>query len=141
MKKRYFEKTNAETSLLGFGCMRFPMTPDGKIDEVRAEKMMDDAIQAGVNYIDTAYPYHGGESERFVGKVIKKYPRDSFYLATKMPMFNQMNTKEDAQRIFDEQLEKLGVDYFDFYLIHALNKNSWEKKALGLGVLDFNTEI
>ena len=141
MQYRKLEKLGIDVSLLGFGCMRFPMKEDGSIDEVRAEKMMDDAIKAGVNYIDTAYPYHGGESERFVGKVIKKYPRDSFYLATKMPMFNQMNTKEDPERIFNEQLEKLGVDYFDFYLIHALNKNSWENKALGLGVLDFCIEM
>ena len=78
MQYRKLEKLGIDVSLLGFGCMRFPMKEDGSIDEVRAEKMMDDAIAAGVNYIDTAYPYHGGESERFVVKVIKKYPRDSF---------------------------------------------------------------
>lgn len=141
MQYRTFEKLGIQTSLLGFGCMRFPTTKDGKIDEVVASKMMDEAIASGVNYIDTAYPYHGGESERFVGKVMKKYPRDSYFLATKMPMFSQMNTKDDPKRIFDEQLEKLGVEYFDFYLLHALNKDTWENKALGLGALDFCIEM
>lgn len=73
--KRAIEKLGIETSLLGFGCMRFP-TRDGRIDEARAEKMLDEAIARGVNYIDTAFPYHGGESEPFVGKVLDKYPRD-----------------------------------------------------------------
>ena len=73
MQYRELEKLGIKTSLLGFGCMRFPTTEDGKIDEVRAEKMMDEAIKNGVNYIDTAYPYHEGESERFVGKVINGY--------------------------------------------------------------------
>ena len=67
MQYRKLEKLGIDVSLLGFGCMRFPMKEDGSIDEVRAEKMMDEAIAAGVNYIDTAYPYHGGESERSVG--------------------------------------------------------------------------
>lgn len=141
MQYRELEKLGIKTSLLGFGCMRFPTTEDGKIDEVRAEKMMDEAIKNGVNYIDTAYPYHEGESERFVGKVIKKYPRDSYYLATKMPMFNQTNSLEDAKRIFNEQLEKLGVEYFDFYLLHCLFKKNWEEKALGMGILDFLIEM
>lgn len=83
MEMRTLEKLGIETSLLGFGCMRFPVTAEGKIDEIQAEKMMDAALAAGVNYIDTAYPYHGGESETFVGKVLEKYPRDSYYLATK----------------------------------------------------------
>ena len=85
MEKRKLEKLGVETSLLGFGCMRFPMTEEGKIDEPEAERMLDRAISAGVNYIDTAYPYHGGESEPFVGRALKKYDRDSFYLATKLP--------------------------------------------------------
>ena len=87
MEKRKLEKLGIETSLLGFGCMRFPVTADGGIDEAEAEKMLDRAIAAGVNYIDTAYPYHGGKSEPFVGKVLKKYDRSSFYLATKLPVW------------------------------------------------------
>lgn len=126
MLNRKFDKLNIETSVLGFGCMRFPLTSDGKIEEIEAEKMLDLAIKNGVNYIDTAYPYHGGDSELFVGKVLKKYPRESFYLATKLPMF-YVEKEEDALRFFNEQLEKLQMDYVDFYLLHALNKNSFEK--------------
>ena len=126
MLKRKLEKLNIETSVLGFGCMRFPLNSEGKIKEVEAEKMLDLAIASGVNYIDTAYPYHGGESELFVGKVLKKYPRNSFYLATKLPMF-YVEKEEDVNRFFSEQLEKLQMDYVDFYLLHALNKTSFQK--------------
>ena len=92
MEKRRLEKLGIETSLLGFGCMRFPTTAEGKIDEPEAERMVDKAIAAGVNYIDTAYPYHNGESEPVVGRILKKYPRDSFYLATKLPVWLVKNT-------------------------------------------------
>ncbi len=126
MEKRRLEKLGIETSLLGFGCMRFPVTADGRIDEPLAERMMDRAIAAGVNYIDTAYPYHGGESETFVGKVLKKYDRSSFYLATKLPCW-KVEEVEDIDAIFQEQLKKLQVDYIDFYLVHALNKNRFKK--------------
>ena len=126
MEKRKMEKLGIETSLLGFGCMRFPVTADGKIDEPLAEKMMDQAIAAGVNYIDTAYPYHGGESETFVGKVLKKYDRNSFYLATKLPCW-KVNKIEDIDTIFQEQLGKLQTEYIDFYLLHALDKERFHK--------------
>ncbi|MBQ2803701.1 MAG: aldo/keto reductase [Lachnospiraceae bacterium] len=126
MEKRTLDKLGIETSLLGFGCMRFPLTQEGKINEPEAEKMLDKAIAAGVNYIDTAYPYHNGHSEPFVGKVLKKYPRDSFYLATKLPVW-QVNTLEDVDRIFEEQLERLQTDHIDFYLMHAMNKERWDK--------------
>ena len=79
MEKRRLEKLGIETSLLGFGCMRFPVTAEGKIREPEAEEMMDRAIKAGVNYIDTAYPYHDGQSEPFVGKVMSKYDRNSHW--------------------------------------------------------------
>lgn len=126
MEKRKMEKLGIETSLLGFGCMRFPVTAGGKIDESLAEKMMDQAIAAGVNYIDTAYPYHGGESETFVGKVLKKYDRNSFYLATKLPCW-KVNKIEDVDTIFQEQLGKLQTEYIDFYLLHALDKERFHK--------------
>lgn len=135
MEKRKFEKLGIETSLLGFGCMRFPTGKDGKIDEALSEKMIDRAIAAGVNYIDTAYPYHNGESEPFVGKALKKYDRKSFCLATKLPMW-QVASKEDAERIFADQLNRLQTDYIDFYLLHALDKQKWES-ALSLGILDY----
>ena len=121
MERRKMEKVGIETSLLGFGCMRFPVTPEGKIDEDKAQKMLDKAIASGVNYIDTAYPYHGGESESFVGKALKKYDRSSYFLATKLPVW-KVNTLEDVDTIFNEQLTKLQTDYIDFYLMHALNK-------------------
>lgn len=126
MEKRKLEKIGIETSLLGFGCMRFPTTAEGKIDEVEAEKMIDKAIASGVNYIDTAYPYHGGDSEPFVGKVLKKYDRQSLYLATKLPVW-LVNSIEDVERIFAEQLERLQTEYIDFYLMHAMNKERWDK--------------
>lgn len=133
MEKRKLEKIGIETSLLGFGCMRFPQTAEGKINEPEAEKMLDKAIAAGVNYIDTAYPYHNGDSEPFVGKALKKYDRSSFYLATKLPVW-LVNTLEDVDRIFAEQLSRLQTDYIDFYLLHAMGKERWDKMR-DLGVV------
>lgn len=119
-------------SLLGFGCMRFPVTAEGAIDEAQAEAMIDRAIKAGVNYIDTAYPYHNGDSEPFVGRVLKKYDRDSFYLATKLPIW-KVESLQDAKDVFEEQLARLQVDHFDFYLLHGLGRERWDKiQRLGL---------
>ena len=134
MKYRRFEKLNIETSLLGFGCMRFPILENGEINEDEAEKMLDKAIENGVNYIDTAYPYHNGASEPFVGRVLEKYPRNSYYLATKLPMW-KVEKREDVSEIFEEQLQRLNKEYIDFYLLHSMNKSSFEK-AKELGVLD-----
>ncbi len=139
MEKRTWAHCGVETSLLGFGCMRFPTLEDGRIDEKRTECMLDEAMAAGVNYYDTAYPYHGGESERVVGKLMKKYDRASFYLATKLPVW-LVNTKEDVTRYFEEQLAKLQTDYIDFYLLHALGKDGW-KKVRDIGVLDVVEEF
>lgn len=125
MEKRKLEKLGIETSLLGFGCMRFPTTKEGKIDEPEAERMLDKAIAEGVNYIDTAYPYHGGESELVVGRVLKKYDRSSFYLATKLPCW-EVHKTEDIDRLFQEQLDKLQTEYIDFYLMHALNRGRFD---------------
>lgn len=119
MEKRKLQKLGIETSLLGFGCMRFPVTPEGKIDEAKAEEMLRKGIEQGVNYIDTAYPYHNGESEPFVGKVLKKFDRDSFFLATKLPVW-MVHSLEDVDRIFEEQLKRLQTDHIDFYLMHAM---------------------
>lgn len=139
MEKRKMEKLNVEASLLGFGCMRFPTTKEGKIDEAEAERMLDRAIAAGVNYIDTAYPYHDGESEPFVGKALKKYDRNSFYLATKLPMW-QVHSVEDAKRIFADQLQRLQTDYIDFYLLHAMNKEKWDA-AVELGIVEYCEQL
>ena len=134
MEKRKLEKLGIETSLLGYGCMRFPVNAEGKIDEAEAEKLLKKAIAEGVNYIDTAYPYHGGDSETFVGKVLKQYDRSSFYLATKLPVWD-VKVLEDVDRIFNHQLEKLQTDYIDFYLMHAMNKERWDA-MLALGVVE-----
>lgn len=133
MEKRKMEKTGMETSLLGFGCMRFPVKADGKIDRLQAEKLLDTAIAAGVNYIDTAYPYHNGESEPFVGEVLHKYDRNSYYLATKLPLW-MVESLEDVDRIFDEQLERLQIDYIDFYLMHAVNRERFDK-MIQIGII------
>ena len=125
MEKRAMSKLGVETSLLGYGCMRFPVTAEGTIDQEKAEALLDKAYAAGVNYFDTAYGYHNGESESFVGKALKKYPRDSFYLATKLPLW-KVKSIEDAKAIFAEQLGRLQMDYVDFYLMHAVNKESWD---------------
>lgn len=130
MKYKDNFKINAKPSLLGFGCMRFPTIKqsDGtsKIDFELTSEMIDYAIKNGVNYIDTAYPYHNGESEVVVGKIMKNYPRDSFYLATKLPMW-KVESKEMVREIFNEQLNKLQMEYFDFYLLHSLDKQRFEK--------------
>lgn len=136
--KRKIDKLGIETSLLGFGCMRFP-TIDGKIDEERSERLLDEAYARGVNYFDTAYPYHGRESEPFVGRVLDKYPRDSYYLATKLPCWD-VKTLDDAKRLFDFQLERLHKDYVDFYLLHALGRDRW-RNMVKLGVVDYCEEL
>ena len=134
MVYRKIEKLGIQTSLLGFGCMRFPMDKEGKIDEKRSLEMIDTAYQAGVNYFDTAYVYHNGDSEIFTGKALDRYDRSSYYLATKLPIW-LVKKAEDVERLLDEQLKKLNKDYIDFYLIHALNKERFDT-VLELGVLD-----
>jgi hypothetical protein len=142
MEYRIMGNTGEKTSLLGFGCMRFPTKKSGDkdvIDRELASKMLDTAIKSGVNYIDTAFPYHGGESEEFLGEALKAYPRDSFYLATKLPMWD-VHKKEDVRRIFDTQLEKLQTDYVDFYLMHALGKDRFDE-AVKLEVMEVLEEL
>ncbi len=141
VKKTPFKGIKQNPSLLGFGCMRFPRFDPDKpdIDETAAEKLIDAAYARGVTYYDTAYPYHAGQSETFVGKALKKYPRDSFFLASKMPGW-EIESVEDAERIFHEQLAKCQVDYFDYYLCHALNESGFKKYQLP-GVMDFLTRM
>jgi uncharacterized protein len=136
-KTRKFKGIEENPSLLGFGCMRFPTISKDRsdIDEPKAKRMIDYAFEHGVNYFDTAYPYHSGQSETFIGKVLKTYARDQFYLASKMPTW-LIESVDDAKRIFYEQLKNCQVDHFDYYLCHALNKNN--RKAYDLpGVMDF----
>ena len=125
LKTREFKKLGIETKLLGFGCMRFPII-NGEIDEAKAEEMIDTAYKAGVNYFDTAYVYHNGKSESFVGKVLAKYPRDTYYIATKLPVWN-LKEKEDVKKVIDEQFARLDKEVIDFYLLHSMQKKAWDK--------------
>ena len=125
LKTREFKKLGITTKLLGFGCMRFP-TINGEIDEAKAEEMIDTAYKAGVNYFDTAYVYHNGKSESFVGKVLAKYPRETYYIATKLPVWN-LKEKEDVKKVIDEQFARLDKDVIDFYLLHSMQKKAWDK--------------
>lgn len=120
------EKLGVKVSRLGFGCMRLPVTPEGKIDEPRAAKMLDRAYKAGVNYFDTAYFYHNQTSEAFVGRALKAYPRESFYLATKLPL-SIISSRKEAEEIFEGQFKTMQVDYFDFYLLHCITDSNWKK--------------
>lgn len=124
MKYRNF--LGERVSLLGFGAMRFPTVErDGKkvVDLAATEKMVDRAIALGVNYFDTGWPYHSGNSERIIGKLLSKYPRDSYYIADKYPGHQIMEEYNPAE-IFEQQLEKVGVDYFDYYLLHNVCESS-----------------
>lgn len=108
-----------EMPKIGFGLMRLPET-DGVIDIDKVCKMADAYLDAGFNYFDTAYVYHGGNSERAVKEaIVKRHPRDSFTIATKLPAWS-IHSFEDRDKIFNEQLERCGVDYFDFYLLHSI---------------------
>jgi len=127
MKTRVIGKTGIEASILGLGCMRLPLAEDGtgKIDKTQAIELIRYAIDSGVNYIDTAYPYHDGESERIVGEALKDGYRDKINLITKSPSW-LIKSKEDFHKYLDEQLEKLQTDHLDIYLLHALNRERWD---------------
>ncbi len=124
-----------ETSLLGFGLMRLPLGADGKIDRPLARTMVRDALDAGVTYFDTAWMYLGGESECFVGDVFSGVPRDSYTLTSKMPM-GALASAGEMEGIFAEQLRRTGAGRFDFYLLHALSRDNWDK-AKRFKTLDF----
>ncbi len=136
MKYRPFGRSGWKVSALGFGCMRLPVVGQPPtIDEPLAMRMLRHAIDRGVNYVDTAYGYHGGESERFVGRALQDGYRHKVRLATKMPTW-LVKTSGDFDRYLDEQLEKLRTDRVDFYLLHALNASRWAN-VQGLDVLDW----
>ena len=138
------EFKNQQISMLGFGTMRLPCkTPlkreaNPMIDYQKGEDLIDLAYQCGVNYFDTAYMYHSGKSEKFIGSALKKYPRESYYLADKLPIW-MCPTKKDMERIFKKQLSRTGHDYFDFYLLHSLNGDNFDK-AEKFGAYDFLTQ-
>ncbi len=128
--KRKFK--DVEVSLLGLGTMRLPCETEQKresnpnIDYEKAQMLVDLAYKNGVNYYDTAYMYHCGKSEKFISHALKKYPRNTYYIADKLPIW-MCDTKEDMQRVFANQLERTGMEYFDFYLLHSLDKENFEK--------------
>lgn len=113
-----------KASLLGMGTMRLPKREDGSIDVAQTERMVALAMERGVNYYDTAFCYHGGESERVMGELLANYPRERFFLADKMPVWLCKNGA-DVRRIFDEQLQKCRVDYFDNYLAHSIDNEDY----------------
>lgn len=115
-----------QLSLLGFGTMRLPLNEDKTIDEAQVREMTKYAMEHGINYFDTAYPYHNGDSERVIGRVLKDYPRESYYLATKYPGHQILSDGYNPAAIFEEQLKKCGVEYFDFYLLHNVYEKSME---------------
>lgn len=137
--KRKFK--NTEISLLGLGTMRLPCkTPikreaNPMINYDKGQALVDLAYENGVNYYDTAYMYHVGKSEKFIGTALKKYPRESFFLADKLPIW-MCSKPSDMEKVFQKQLDRTGVDYFDFYLLHSLNKENFEK-CEKFGAYDF----
>lgn len=147
MQYRHIGNTGVKASILGFGCMRLPMQPSKEkepaknffdllkhVDEEKSIEMIRFAMEKGVNYFDSAYMYHGGVSETVLGKAIQD-SRDKLILATKSPT-PMIQKSEDFDRILDEQLSKLQTGYLDFYLLHGLGKDGWEK-VRKLGALDF----
>lgn len=134
MQYRKIEKNGDEISALGFGAMRLP-TKNGRIDKERAKKQIYYAIDNGVNFIDTAFPYHGGSSESFLGEILTDEYRKKVKLCTKMPSWS-IKKYEDMEKYLQIQLEKLQTDCIDYYLIHSLGKGSFEKLK-EMGVLEF----
>ena len=125
MQYSNFDSIGRKISKLGFGLMRLPKLRDGEetIDREEAFRLVDLAIKSGVNYFDTAYVYHGGDSETFAKEALGRYPRESYCLATKLPGWVIKEKGKHTEELFNEQLEKCGVDCFDFYLLHAVNRD------------------
>ena len=143
VSRRRNPRNGDEVSMLGFGCMRFPTVGGdrytGDIDKAPTRQMLEYAYECGVNYFDTAWMYHKGTSEQMVGEVLKQYPRESFYLADKMPP--TAKTLAEAKEIFSTQLSRCGVDYFDYYLCHSISRQYvFQNLYLDEGVLDFLLE-
>jgi Predicted oxidoreductases of the aldo/keto reductase family len=135
MLYRKMPQNGDEISILGFGCMRLPVKENGTIDEERATNQVRYAIDHGVNYIDTAWPYHMGESETFLGQTLEGGYREKVKLATKLPSWAIKNT-EDMDRILNTQLKRLRTDHIDYYLVHGLVGVLWDKMEK-LDVLSF----
>lgn len=133
MRYRTFGKTGEKVSVLGFGCMRLPIigNENSKIGVPAAMRLVTHAIDSGLNYIDTSWPYHGdiykgGSSEPFVGEVVKAVGRDKFYIATKLPIW-AVNSRADMDKFLNAQLKRLNTDYVDFYLVHSIRQRVWDR--------------
>ena len=138
----YKEFQGLKLSALGMGCMRLPVLDgdDARVDQAAVDAMTDCAMEQGVNYYDTAWGYHSGKSERAIGKALARYPREQFYLADKFPGYDLSNMGK-VREIFEEQLKKCGVDYFDFYLFHNVcEMNIDAYLAPQYGILDYLLE-
>lgn len=132
MQTRTLGQNEEGLPLLGFGCMRLPVDNAGNIDEAAAKEMVDAALAAGVNYFDTAYHYHDGESAKFLGRALRDIPRDRYLIADKLPTY-MVDTLAGAQELLEEQLGRHQTDYIDFYLLHALDAERFAKmEALGV---------
>lgn len=136
MPVQYRDLCGEQVSALGFGCMRLPVIDgDSKnIDEEKTNRLLHHAYEQGVNYYDTAWFYHGGNSERVVGRALTDI-RDEVFVADKLPP-SEIESPADFDRVFNEQLERLQMDYIDFYMLHTLIGPTWDKLH-GLGVLDW----
>ncbi|MFZ2497830.1 aldo/keto reductase [Methanosarcina sp.] len=135
MLYRKMPKNGDDLSILGFGCMRLPLKEDGTIDEERATKQLRYAIDHGVNYIETAWNYHMGNNEPFIGRMLADGYRDKVKLATKLPSW-LVESREDMDKFLNAQLERLKTDHIDYYLIHSLDGSLWDKVEK-LGVANF----
>ena len=125
MLYREFDRIGRPTSLLGLGAMRFPLTAAGDVDEAEAIRLIRHAIDSGINYVDTAYTYHGGKSEEIVGKALKDGYREKTMIADKLPIW-LVEKEEDTRRFFEHQLQRLDTDLIDLYLIHCIDHEAWE---------------
>lgn len=139
MQYRTFKQTGEKISLLGTGTMRLPVTPDGAVDEATSISMIRTSIDKGVNYVDTAWMYHDGESEKIVGKALKDGYREKVLLADKMPLW-MVKDEAGMKALFEEQLKRLDVDVIDMYLIHNVNAHVW-KRAKKLNAMSFLEEM
>lgn len=135
MQHRFMRGVDRPLPVLGLGAMRLPLGPDGRIDRAAATALIRHAVDHGVTYLDTAWVYHNGESEPFLGEALGNGYRERVQLATKLPVWAARD-RADMDRILDLQRERLRTDVIDFYLLHGLNRTGWER-ALGLGVLEF----
>lgn len=120
---KYTDLFGRKISCLGYGVMRLPTMPDGLIDIQKSDELIDKAYKSGVNYFDTSYVYHNGQSETFLKHSLSRYPRESYIITNKLPDWC-CKTEADVERVFNEELDRCGVDYFDLYLVHSITNGS-----------------